>query len=291
MELNNNFFWTSINNYYEGAKLISNWTLSSQNLRNFIGTKNHFDVVLVEICLNDALLGFGQHFNAPVVALSAFGASKWTTDFVGSPIFASYVPHPDNHYTDRMTFWQRMYNSLTLWYEDIAHPILFLSEQQKVMKQLFPNTQNWPSLVEIRKNVSLVLLNTHTTIGTPRPYAPNMIEVGGMQIQKVIAPLPQNIQTFLDESTNGAIFVSLVSNVLLNKLPKNQLEAVTSAFIPYPNHRILIKSDEHIVIPSHKKSDVLVEPWFNQQSILAHKNIKLFITHGGLLSTTGAVAT
>lgn len=115
-----------------------------------------------------------------------------------------------------------------------------------------------------------------------------MIEVGGMQIRQKVKPLPENIQKFLVEAVNGAIFFSLESNVLLTKLPQIQLEAIQNALSDHPNTRILIKSDEKINIPSHKVEDVLFEPWFDQQSILAHPNIKLFVTHGGLLlSTTG----
>ncbi|XP_031638521.1 UDP-glucuronosyltransferase 3A2-like isoform X2 [Contarinia nasturtii] len=188
-----------------------------------------------------------------------------------------------------MTFWQRMYNSLCFRFEDLAHPIYFILKQQKLMESLFPEAKNWPNLEEIRRNVSLVLLNTHTTLGTPRPYAPNMIVVGGMQIQKDIEPLPLKIQTFLDEAVKGAIFVSLGSSVLITKLSKNQFNAIVNAFKSYQNVRILIKSDEKITISSHKESDILVEPCFNQQSILAHSRIRLFITHGGLLSKTEAV--
>ena len=114
-----------------------------------------------------------------------------------------------------------------------------------------------------------------------------MIEVGGMQIKQKPDPLPGKIQMFLDEAKNGAIYFSLGSNVLLTKLPKHQLDGIVKAFSDHPKIRILIKSDEKIIIPSHKESDVLIEPWFDQQSILAHPNIKVFVTHGGLLSTTG----
>ncbi|XP_055308683.1 UDP-glucosyltransferase 2-like [Sitodiplosis mosellana] len=289
MDFANLFFWDMTFAWYEAGMNFTKWTVSSRNLQDFLKIKQHFDVVVVETNLNDALLGLGMHYNAPIVAISAFGANKWTTDLVGTPIFASYVPFTLNHFTDRMTFWQRMYNSLSFWFEDIVHPVYFIPNQQKQMEHLFPKAKNWPSLEEIRRNVSLVLLNTHVTLGTPRPYAPNMIEVGGMQIQKEIEPLALRIQTFLDEAKDGAIFVSLGSNVLINKLPEQKLNAITNAFKAYPNYRILIKSDEHIVITSHKEADVLVESWFNQQSILAHKNIKLFVTHGGLLSTTEAV--
>ncbi|XP_055304714.1 UDP-glucosyltransferase 2-like [Sitodiplosis mosellana] len=268
---------------------MANWTLSSQNLREFLKIEQHFDVVIVEMVLCDFLIGVGQHFNAPVIGLSAFGASKWTTDLVGTPNFASYVPHTHNHFTDRMNFWQRMYNSLTYWVEDIITLYYYLPDQQKHMEILFPDAKNWPSLDEMRRNVSLVLLNTHTTIGTPRPYAPNMIEVGGMQIKKIVDPLPPKIQKFLDEAKSGAIFFSLGSNILLQMLPKPMFDAIVGAFSSYPDHRILIKSHENIIIPSHNESNVLIEPWFDQQSILAHENVKLFITHGGLLSTTEAV--
>lgn len=279
--------WTFLT-YANGMDMM-NWTVSSKNFQDFLKIKQHFDVIIVEVLLNDALLAFGQYYNAPVIGLSAFGASKYTTDLVGTPNFASYVPFTSNHFTDRMTFWQRMYNSLSFWFEDLMMPLYYTPKQQTVMEKLFPDAKNWPSLEVIRRNVSLVLLNTHTTLGTPRPYAPNMIEVGGMQIQREIEPLPQKIQNFLDEAKDGAVFVSLGSNVLISKLPEHQLNAIVNVFRPYSKYRILIKCDDNVVIPSHKKSDVIVQPWFNQQSILAHKNIKLFITHGGLLSTTGKI--
>lgn len=280
------YFWTQILNSFHTGFNMTEWTISSRNLQNFMKTKQHFDVVVVEVCADEALLAFGNYFNAPVVGISAFGASKWTTDLVGSPNFASYVPFTLNSYTDRMTFWQRMYNSLSFWFEDLTFSFYYLPKQQEMMEKLFPEAKNWPSIEEIRRNVSLVLLNTHTTLGTPRPYAPNMIEVGGMQIQPE-DPLPSKIQIFLDEAFDGAIFVSLGSNVLIDKLPEHQINAIVNAFKPFPKVRILIKSDKHVVIPSHNASDVLIEPWFSQQSILAHKNIKLFMTHGGHLSTTG----
>lgn len=273
--------------WYQVGQNVTRWTLENENFQNFLKTDQHFDVIVVEVALIESLFGLSHHFNAPLIGTSAFGASHWTTDLVGSPNFASYVPHTNTKYSDRMSFSERLHNSLFFWTEIILHSRYHLPFQQQMMETYFPNAKNWPSLAQIRKNVSLILLNTHVTYGTPRPYAPNMIEVGGMQIRQKIKPLPAHIQTFLDKAKNGAIFFSLGSNVLLTKLPPHQLQAIQNAFSDHPNIRILIKSDEKVAIPSHKAKDVMIEPWFDQQSILAHPNIKLFVTHGGLLSTTG----
>lgn len=280
-------FWQWTLMTYQFGLQSMNWTMSSENFQDFLKIKQHFDVVVVEVQLADALLGLGQRYNAPVVVLSSFGASKYTTDLVGTPNFPSYTPYPNNPYTDRMTFWQRMYNSLSFWFEEITWPYLFMPKQQELMEQIFPEAKDWPPLEEMRRNVSLVLLNTHTSVGTPRPYAPNMIEVGGMQIQKEVRPLPQKIQKFLDEAKDGAILISLGSQILLHKIPADKLYAIANAFKSHSNVRILVKNDEHIAIPSHKESDILIEPWINQQSVLAHENIKLFVSHGGMLGTTG----
>lgn len=159
--------------------------------------------------------------------------------------------------------------------------------QQQLMEETFPNTENWPAFSKIRQNISLVLINSHPTINTPRPYLPNMIDVGGLQVNREQDALPLNVQTFLDEAEDGAIYISLGSNVLLAKLPEQQKNAIFNAFATYPNVRLLVKSDEAIAIPSHSTKNVLAEPWFSQDAVLAHPNIKIFITHGGLLSATG----
>lgn len=273
--------------FFKIKQNFTQWTFESQNFQNFLKTDQYFDVVIVEVCLMESFYGLMRHFDAPLIGLSPFGSSIITNNLVGTPNFASYIPSESAHYTDRMSFWERFHNSVTYWSGDLLISYYHMPFQQKMMEKYFPNATNWPSLVEIQKSTSLVLLNTHVTYGTPRPYAPNMIEVGGMQIQQKVEPLPEKLQHFLDEAENGAIFFSLGSNVLLNKLLQHQLDAIRNAFSDHSNIRILIKSNDTISIPSHKMEDVLVEPWFNQQSILAHPNLKLFITHGGLLSTTG----
>lgn len=84
----------AVANIYGMGITISNFTLNHPKTKKFLETDQEFDVIILEIFLDEALLGFAHRFNAPIIGLSTFGASKWTTDLVGSPSPLSYVPHP-----------------------------------------------------------------------------------------------------------------------------------------------------------------------------------------------------
>lgn len=53
---------------------------------------------------------------------------------------------------------------------------------------------------------------------------PNIVNIGGAHIKEK-KDLPNDIQTFLDEATDGAIFFSLGTFVKSSRLPKEQLDA------------------------------------------------------------------
>lgn len=82
-----------IQDLYGMGITMSNFTLNHPVTKKFLETDQEFDVVIVEIFMSESLLGFAHRFNAPVIGISTFGASKWTTDLVGSPSPLSYVPH------------------------------------------------------------------------------------------------------------------------------------------------------------------------------------------------------
>lgn len=82
-----------IKDVYEIGITISNFTMRHPVTKQFLDSDQEFDVIVLEIFLDESLIGFGHHFKAPVIGFSTFGASKWTTDLVGSPSPLSYVPH------------------------------------------------------------------------------------------------------------------------------------------------------------------------------------------------------
>lgn len=72
-------------------------------------------------------------------------------------------------------------------------------------------------------------------------------------------------------------------------MPEEKKNAIFSSFNLFPQMRIIIKCDINLKISSHNSNDVIVDGWYPRDAILAHSNIKLFVTHGGLLSTTETI--
>ncbi|CAG7720590.1 unnamed protein product, partial [Allacma fusca] len=53
------------------------------------------------------------------------------------------------------------------------------------MQKIYRNTlqdSNLPSIQEIERNASIVLMNSQISFNPPRPYLPDMIEVGGLHL-------------------------------------------------------------------------------------------------------------
>lgn len=263
---------------------MTNYTLNHEVFQNFLRTnKIQFDVVVMEVFMNEAFLGIGHYFNAPVVGFSTFGASKWTNDMVGTPTPISYVPHLQIKFTDRMTFPERAINALAYLGEAIFTEWYYMPKQEKLYDEIFPDPK--PTLGELQKNVSLVLLNNHFTLSFPRPYVPNMIEVGGLQINRTPKPLPADLQKIIDGSVHGVVYFSLGSNIKSKHIPPEQQVEILNAFRKL-KQTILWKWDGEL---TGKPDNVHVSSWFPQDDLLAHPNVKLFITHGGLLSLTETI--
>jgi glucuronosyltransferase len=128
-----------------------------------------------------------------------------------------------------------------------------------------------------------VLLNTHFSSAKPRPYVPNMIEVGGLQVKPNPSPLPEDLKKFLDGAKDGAILFSLGSNAKSTFLPDKTIKVLLKAFSKV-KQRVVMKWESDTL--EGKPDNVLISKWLPQDDVLAHKNIKLFISHcgyGGLI--------
>ncbi|EDW84181.2 uncharacterized protein Dwil_GK13997 [Drosophila willistoni] len=263
---------------------ITNTFLEEPKVMAFMKEKRTFDAVIVEVFMNEAHFGFAELFNASLITVSTFGASTWTTDLVGTPSPPSYVPHLMTELKDRMSFLERAINLAFISFEFVYLKWFSMPRQHSVYHKHFPD--NKLDFHEMQRNTALVLLNSHVSLNFPRPYAPNMIEVGGMHINYKTKQLPKDIEEFINGAEHGVIYFSLGSNVRSKDLPLEKRKAIVET-LKGLKQRVLWKFEESNF--AEKPNNVFISDWFPQDDILAHDKVIAFITHGGLLSTTESI--
>ncbi|XP_017040112.2 UDP-glycosyltransferase UGT5-like isoform X3 [Drosophila ficusphila] len=124
-------------------------------------------------------------------------------------------------------------------------------------------------------------------VGPPRPYVPNVIEVGGMHINQATKALPKELEDFIQGAgEHGVIYFSLGTNVKTESLSEDRKKILIETFESLPQ-RVLWKFEDD-ELPG-KPSNVLISNWFPQQDILSHPKVRLFITHGGMQSTIESI--
>ncbi|KAH8383602.1 hypothetical protein KR009_009534 [Drosophila setifemur] len=279
--LNEPFLWQQLNAIDYMVTKITEITLEDEGVKKLLNSGETFDVVLSELIQMEPMYAFGQHFNASLIGFSSFGTDEKIDALFGNISPISYNPMVTSPRTNRMTYLERLSNHYEAVMEKVHHHLVHLPKMQKVFKKYFPNAKK--TLEEVVDSFSLVLLGQHFTLSHARPYLPNMIEVGGLHIAHKPQPLPEDIRKFIEESAHGVIYFSMGSNVLSKDLPQETRDTLLKTFANL-KQRVLWKFEEDDM--PGKPSNVLIQKWFPQPDILAHPNVKVFITHGGLLSTT-----
>ncbi|KAB0795432.1 hypothetical protein PPYR_12271 [Photinus pyralis] len=232
--------------------------------------------------LNEAFRGFCYRFGAPCIGLSTVAPNRWTNRQMGNPFNPAYVTELFLGYSDRMTFFQRLTNAVVITWEMLLNHFYVLPKHNELLQKYFPGA---PHLYELYFNTSLMLLNAHVATNAPVPLVPNMIPIGGYHI-KPPNKLPTDLQEYLDDAKEGAVYFSMGSNLNSANMTKDRINALLRVFGGL-KQKVLWKLDNNSLL--HLPPNVKLSAWFPQQEILAHPNLKLFITHGGLLSTMEAI--
>lgn len=152
-------------------------------------------------------------------------------------------------------------------------------------QKYFPT--NTKSLEEVLQDgVALAFVNTHVSLSFPRLYVPNMVEVGGINIDRRHGVLEAEFKDFLDNATDGAVLFSMGSILQASHCSVEQLATLISGFGKLKN-RVIWRYNLNDT--DRLPKNILAKEWLPQKEILAHPNLKLFITHGGMLGTTESV--
>lgn len=249
----------------EYAITFTELTLKHQTLQNFLKSDETFDVIILEQFLNEAFFGFMHRYKAPLILIGTLSSSLWPNTLMGSPMPYSYIPNIFVDYSPSMTIFERAHNALMATVHSLYYHLCDLPKQQQMLETYFPDA---PPLEDLMYNASLLLLNTHPTLGAAVPLQPNMIEIGGFHV-KNHKPLPEDLKTFLDEAKDGVVYFSLGSNVKSNLLPQDKIRGIMKAFSKL-KVKVLWKFEDD-ELPG-KPPNVRIEKWLPQPAVLGWQN-------------------
>nr|XP_053653619.1 UDP-glycosyltransferase UGT5-like isoform X1 [Cherax quadricarinatus] len=243
--------------------------------------RKEFDVMLIDEFLNEVAYPFLHE--VPFITVSTSGMEPRISSVLGNIPNPAYVPHSWLGHKAPLSIWHRFYNTvvhiksaLYWWKWTILPPI------QEAISAQFPEL---PLLLDLERNVSLSLLNSHFSINTPLPLLPSQVEVGAMHCRPA-NPLPQELESWITGAgSSGVIYFSLGSVARSSSMPVQYRDLFIQAFRRLPQ-RVIWKYEEEL---ENVPDNVMISKWLPQQDILAHNNVKVFITHGGLLSMQEAI--
>lgn len=267
------------------------FAFESANVAQFIKEEGHsFDLVIAEQFAQEAFLMFGHKYRAPIVTINTLGYTDYIDRSFGMITPLSFVPHFFTEFTDEMNFYERLYNVVLTIYDWAYRKFVFLPKQNEFSQKYFTSIEGeaLPSIEELELNVSVTLTNNHIISFKPRPKMIGMVDIAGLHIRPP-KELPQNIKTFLDSShpSGGAIYINFGTFLRSSAMPPETLQVFLEVFRRLPQYNFLWKweTDNTPELPPN----VLLQKWLPQNDVLAHPNIKLFLTHGGIFGAQESV--
>ncbi|XP_059612715.1 UDP-glycosyltransferase UGT5-like [Phlebotomus argentipes] len=243
-----------------------------------------FDLIIYDFVLGPLLLPFATKFpSTPIIGATAYSSSGFSIPVLGGTFTPAFIPYIF-YSSELQTFQDRMNNFVFTFLDYLLRMYYITPRIHKAMGHDFPHLKD---VRELDKTLKLVLINKDPVLSIQEQSLPNVISVGGMQIQRANA-LPKDLQTILDEAKKGVILFSLGTNIMGSMVKSERFTEILEAFRSLSEYTIIFKMDPE-KIPGRLPSNVVVRSWLPQNDILAHPNLKLFITHCGLLSVQEAL--
>ncbi|KAJ8722031.1 hypothetical protein PYW08_004433 [Mythimna loreyi] len=272
---------------WKGGLALTEGSLRAPAVQALLAENRSFDLVISELFFQEATYVLAHKYNAPLVLISTMVNCAKHNLITGNPLQLATVSFEFLDVSNPTSFWGRLRNLYLNIYDYFWWRFWFLPKQEELVKKYIPDLpQPVPSLYELQKNASLLLLNTHFSFQSPVAFLPNIVEIGGLHLSESVSQLPDDLQKILDEATEGVVYVNFGSNVQSSELPIEKRNAFVNVFKGL-NHTVLWKWEAETL--NQKPDNVVVRKWLPQKEILSHPNIKVFLSHGGLIGTLEAV--
>lgn len=270
---------------YMGLVRMINEQFDQAPVKRLLATadRRHFDLIVTEAFISYPLV-LSHFFDAPVIQMSSGYGLAENYETMGA-VSRHPVYYPSlwrNRFRD-LSVWQmvgEIYTELRLYFEFSKLAL----DEDRLIKRRFG--QHVPSVDALRNNVQMLFLNTHSLFDNNRPVPPSVQYLGGLHLKESTGEMDSSLREFLDNSTAGVVYVSFGSGLRTADMAEEFLYVFLDTFRALP-YNVLWKAEgvNDTLVPNN----VLVQHWFPQRDVLNHRNVKAFVTQGGVQSTDEAI--
>ncbi|XP_014360112.2 UDP-glucosyltransferase 2 isoform X1 [Papilio machaon] len=253
-------------------------------------TNEHFDAVVIEWFFNDVVAGIAPLFKCPLIWFGSTEAHWQVLQIMDEIPNPSYNVDIFSKSRSPLTFWERIMELWMIFKKSMMMNLVVVPFERLLYNRVFPSIASKrgvtvPSYDEAIYNGSFLFLNSHPSIGTPFKLPQNAKYIAGYHINKEVNPLPKDLQILMDSAKHGVIYFSMGSNLQSSDMSEAMKDSLLKVFGQL-KQTIIWKFEQDL---PNVPSNVHLVKWAPQASILSHPNLKVFITHGGQLSTTEAI--
>ncbi|KAK7574042.1 hypothetical protein V9T40_011233 [Parthenolecanium corni] len=270
---------TSISLFLPGLNELRSNCHHILKLEEQINVTGNFDIMFVEMLpLFQCFLPLAKKSGIPVIGTMSLCSFMGPDLILGNPRNPSILPAMSSVVHTEMSFYERIENVI----EEVKMKVFYFIEKQfkeKLFKELSSNQDLF------NYAISLLFVNNHESI-LPTAQMPNTINIGGIQVKSaLLQPLPEPLKIFIEGAENGVILFSLGSVTTTDSIEPEVLTALIRTFANI-TQRVIWKFSGQI---DGLSKNVLLMDWIPQKEILAHENVKAFISHVGISSMYEAI--
>lgn len=240
----------------------SNNTMALPEMQKIMSEES-FDLVITSVFGGRMQSGLAAHFGCPLAYIFPVKTTLNTAYMMGNPIQLATVPSIISVQRNPLRFLDRVKSFIVSGLEYGLFSF-FDALEWYYYRSNFPSPK-YPSYLEASRNASLVLSAYHFSQG-PIATVPAIVEIGGIQMDTKLAPLPHQLQQFLDQAEEGVIYFSFGTNVKLKKQNQMRMWSIYRA-LENSKMKVLMKYDTDEGIPGLSK-DILTASWLPQREIL-----------------------
>lgn len=170
--------------HWTGGLAMTEVALKSKPVQEFLKQDISFDLVISEQFYQEAFNVLAYKYNAPLALVTTFGNCMRHNMLVGNPLQLATVIGEHLQIRHPSSFMGRLNNVYHFVRDYLDWRYSFLPKQEALVKKYLPEYYGVaPSLYDIQKNASLLLVNSHFSYDTTIALLPNVVEIGGIHLK------------------------------------------------------------------------------------------------------------